>query len=113
MEERREAVRTLRENLETLGLTERADVLVTDAASSELWGPGPWDVILADPPYAEPPDRLVDAAAGGLAPGGKLVLEHSARTPSPEGTETLALWKERRYGDTRVSIYRRIDGEPA
>ena len=73
---------------------------------------GPFDLIMADPPYA-----LVDTGAapralaglvdaGLLAPGGRLVLEHASRS-TPPAIAGVSLEDERRYGDTTVCFYLR------
>jgi 16S rRNA (guanine966-N2)-methyltransferase len=102
------ARRTLRANLEALGLSSRARVVAGDAMTSDAWARGPFDLIFADPPYdAAVQHRLVEKAASILRADGVVALEHSARGPAPEAPETLALWKSRRYGDTEVTLYRR------
>jgi 16S rRNA (guanine966-N2)-methyltransferase len=70
----------------------------------------PFDLMFADPPYslvstgAAP--RALDAlgAAGLLADGAWLVLEHSSSDEPPEMTN-FTLRDSRRYGDTAVSLY--------
>jgi len=108
VERDRAALRALRRNLEALGLRGRARVVAGDAASALALAPGPWDLILADPPYAEgAADRVVAAAARLLVPGGVLALEHAADDPAPDPPESLAVWKSRRYGRTRLTLYSR------
>lgn len=78
-----------------------------------LVGRGPFDLVFFDPPYAMPLDApLRQALATAVAPGGLLVVERSARSVDPP-IEGLSLVDERRYGDTRLSLYRRDAQEPA
>jgi 16S rRNA (guanine966-N2)-methyltransferase len=75
-----------------------------------LLGLGPAGLVLADPPY----DKGLVAAAvalagehGFLAPGGRLVVEHSPREAPPESPAGLELADRRAYGQTRLSFYTR------
>lgn len=112
VEKDRRAVRSLRRNLEALGLRSRARVIVSDADAPSSLAPGPWDLILADPPYDRGPSpRLVAEAGRLLVPGGVLALEHGGDELPPDAPEGLALWKSRRYGRTRVTLYSRTAEE--
>ncbi len=111
----RQAVTTIRENIEALGLAgPRATVVRTDAARWLRSAP-PTNLILADPPYAyrEWPDLLtllepVLGPAGGIA-----VLESGAALDLGPGWEVL---REKHYGGTVVTVARparSITGSPA
>lgn len=78
---------------------------------------GPYDVILADPPYDEP--ALLLATLGAIAaPGppphrgailrgtGVLVAKHASRTVLPAEIGLLRSARERRFGDSRLTFYR-------
>jgi 16S rRNA (guanine966-N2)-methyltransferase len=95
-----------------LGVVDRT-VFVGATVHKALVGRGPFDLVFFDPPYAmvlEEPLRTALAAA--VAPGGLLVVERSARSTDPL-IEGLSLVDERRYGDTRLSLYRRDAQESA
>lgn len=68
-----------------------------------------FDVIFADPPWrAGLEERIVNEAAGLLAPGGLLVLEAFHKTPPPEPPGPDVHVKDtRRYGDTSLIFYER------
>jgi 16S rRNA (guanine(966)-N(2))-methyltransferase RsmD len=67
---------------------------------------GPFDIVVADPPYDAPwVAEALDAAAGHLAAGGVLVLEHAWRRSAPE-VPSLRLVRTRRAGDSALSTYR-------
>jgi 16S rRNA (guanine966-N2)-methyltransferase len=112
VESSREALAVVRANVASLGMTASTQVLACDArdAARRLAGGEPFDLVLADPPWAlvdsgEAPRVLSSIAAGGLlAQGARVVLEHSARTPAPAiaGLEASAT---RRYGDTALTFY--------
>ncbi|MGH3772420.1 MAG: RsmD family RNA methyltransferase, partial [Pseudonocardiaceae bacterium] len=112
VESDRRAAAVLRRNVEALGLGGRggtaARVSTADVPAALRGDPGlPYDVVLADPPYA-----LADAALGGvlsalagggwLAPAALLVVERPVTAPTlawPVGVNALT---HRRYGDTVV-----------
>lgn len=84
-----------------------------DATRLGLCRGEPFDLIFADPPYGKGLGMaaLTSARAGGwIAPGATLVLEESAdlEVTPPEG---LDLCDDRRYGETRILIFRDIPGE--
>jgi 16S rRNA (guanine966-N2)-methyltransferase len=109
VERDREALAALRRNLEALGMRGRARVVVGDALQASALAPGPWRLILADPPYAgSAAARIVEEASRLLVPGGCLALEHAADVPLPGPPDSLAVWKSRRYGRTRVTLYSRL-----
>ncbi len=112
------ARRVLEENLRSLDLMGRATVWPLDVPR----GLGRMkdvlaraDLVLADPPYGGGPARATLAAlgAGGvLAPGTRVVLEHHAKDEVPEASGGLARVRQRRYGETTVSIYQ-VAARPA
>jgi len=90
----------------------RADAL---GAFSRGMVAGPFELILADPPYAaRAAERFLEAvaAAGAVSAGGRLVLERAARDPGgPVSCGGLSLARSARYGDTRLDFY--LAGAPA
>jgi hypothetical protein len=111
-ESARAALRALRENVATLGLGSRVTVVPGDALEPSPSTRGPFDLILADPPYdAAVEQRLVEESAKRLAPRGVLALEHAADRPAPEAPSGLAIWKARRYGGTSLTLYVRVAEE--
>jgi 16S rRNA (guanine966-N2)-methyltransferase len=99
----RRAVRRLRLCVEALQLQERVSVRCADslhpAADAEAF-----DLVLADPPYAQELEPWVGALAGRAREC--LVLEHDAKKPAPAPPEGFEL-NSRRYGGTALSFYRR------
>lgn len=111
VESARPALAALRENLASLGLGDAARVvpLPAERAHADVERDGPFELVLADPPY----DRLGEAASfllrlasapGALAEGVRVVLEHAARAPAP-ALPPLEHRTTRTYGDTAVSLY--------
>jgi 16S rRNA (guanine966-N2)-methyltransferase len=109
LERSRDALRVLRGNLTDLGLEERARVLPggVSAGLDRLAGePARYDLAFADPPYGtEDLAALATRVAGLLVPGGDFVLERAAGETAPL-VSGLALRKDRRYGDTGITLYR-------
>jgi len=113
VERSRPALLALRENLAALALAGRSRVVAADAMAAPSAAAGPFDLVLADPPYAAGLEaRIVEEAVARLAPGGVLALEHTARNAPPDPPEGLAVWKTRRYGHTSITLYVRLaEGE--
>lgn len=124
VESSRRAVAVIRRNLGDLGLEEppgRALVRGIDArtfcAAPEG---GPFDVVLADPPYDLPAEALAACvgdlhAAGGLRPGARVVLERDRRgVEALEAARPAAVASERvrAYGDTVLVWWRASDEVP-
>jgi 16S rRNA (guanine(966)-N(2))-methyltransferase RsmD len=112
VESARPALAALRENLASLGLEGAARVVARPVAACASAGalPGPFDLVFADPPYAAladvPPAVSALVAAGALAPGARVVVEHAARDAAPD-IAGLSRRPTRTYGDTAVTIYDR------
>ncbi|HRO30956.1 MULTISPECIES: 16S rRNA (guanine(966)-N(2))-methyltransferase RsmD [Micrococcaceae] len=66
-------------------------------------GAGPWDLVLADPPYPLEGPALtatLERIAAVMAPGGLLVLERSVRSVEPEWPAGIEVLEARTYGET-------------
>lgn len=99
----------IRHNLALASVADRARVLRLSVERALPVLVGPYDLVLADPPYAEAdvPGLLGRLDSEGLvAPEGRIVVEHSSRLVAPDKAAGFGLWKRRRYGDATVSIYR-------
>ena len=96
------------------GTVVRADALSfldTDPAACG----GPFSACVADPPYAQPLlapalDRLGDARRGWLTHGAIVVTTHFWRDNPPQTAGELVAYRERRFGETMLTFYRRRDG---
>lgn len=94
------------DNLDRTGLSPRAKLwrMRVDKALPLL--PGQYDLILADPPYADAHITAVLAQLGGLiAARGLVAVEHASRSPLADEFPGLRLWKRRRHGDATLSLY--------
>jgi 16S rRNA (guanine966-N2)-methyltransferase len=99
VERNRAAARLIRAAGEELG----ASLTVMVGDSTRVAPAGPFDLVLLDPPYAEPLDTVLPPFAHRVR--GTLVLEHASRV-QPIEVPGLVLHDTRRYGDTALSFYR-------
>lgn len=109
------ACRVIAANLAQTGLAERGRVVRADVLA---WlrdparaGEPPWDLVVADPPYADI-ELLADTlvAVGPLvARDARVVAKHFWRDAPPARAGLLASERERRFGETALTFYRRAD----
>lgn len=111
------AIRAIRANLQRAGL-DGADRAVVVRADVSAWlrdagraGEPPVDIAVVDPPYDE-----VDALAAALgaigpllAPGARVIAKHFWRSAPPASIGLLASERDRRFGETALTFYRRRD----
>ncbi len=115
VESGRDALAAIRANVASLGVEDRARVIAVavERASAQLAADAPFDLVFADPPYADLESAAHGIAAlvtaGVFADGAVLVLEHSSKSTAPEipGLAQDAERGTRRYGDTAVTFYSR------
>jgi len=122
VESARPAVQAIAENARALGLERRVHVVPTsvERAAKAAGAFGPFDLVFADPPYAQVSSGdapraivgLLGVSPGLLTPGAVLVLEHAKGDPPPE-LPGLVMEETRRYGDTSLSFYRLPPPDPA
>jgi 16S rRNA (guanine966-N2)-methyltransferase len=102
------ALGALQRNLDLLGVGGEVEVVRRDAlrylAESHAV---PFDVVLADPPYAAGAESALLATVGAaLRPGGWFALQHDGRVPMPP-TAGLHAYSARRFGATVVDFFYR------
>ena len=101
------ARRCIRANIEALGAGDQAQLLGRDLnrGFGFLTGLGPFDLLLADPPYQRGwIDRLVSGLdLRVLAPGGRLAIEADIREAAQQ-TPAWRVLKQRAYGQTMITI---------
>ncbi|HEU4685900.1 MAG TPA: RsmD family RNA methyltransferase, partial [Nitrospira sp.] len=102
----------LKKNLAACQLTERAVVRTTAAETffqRSDWWEGPYDLVFADPPYADADalEAFEDACnLGLLSADGVLVIERLAKASLPTAFARTQLVKRYVYGDTALFVYR-------
>jgi len=115
-----DAVRTIASNLVRTSLdgpdvrVVRSDALAWLAGAAAR-ARGPYDVVIVDPPYDASElllvalERLAEPGAGLLSPTAVVVAKHFWRDPPPASVGLLASERERRFGETALTFYRRAD----
>ncbi|HEX2756198.1 MAG TPA: 16S rRNA (guanine(966)-N(2))-methyltransferase RsmD [Candidatus Limnocylindrales bacterium] len=76
-----------------------------------------FDLVLVDPPYAETELltrvlEILGADHAPLAPDARVVAKHFWRDRPPERIGRLAHERDRRFGETALTFYRRTGSEP-
>jgi 16S rRNA (guanine(966)-N(2))-methyltransferase RsmD len=111
------AIRVIRENLERTGFaaSERATIVRADAIAwlrdaARTGEPAP-DLAVVDPPYDDTTvlGATLEALGPLLAPGGRVVAKHFWRDAPPATVGLLASERERRFGETALTFYRRLE----
>ena len=113
------AVAAIERNLERTSLAARARVVRRDVAAfladpAGLQPEAPFGLVFADPPYERTAElartigSLGDHDAGWLAPGALVVAKHFWKAAPPAHVGHLELARGRRFGETAVSVYRRV-----
>ncbi len=112
------ATRVIGENLRRTRLAGRARVKRRDALAwladpAGAAADGPFDMVLVDPPYTDTASllRALELTGEHVRPGGRVVAKHFWRDPPPARVGLLASERERRFGETALTFYRRL-GSP-
>jgi len=109
------AVRAIRENLETVGFSELARVHQTQVETAIRSSREPYDLILFDPPYADPEiHALLEAlsSSGAVMDGTIVAVGHTPRIVLPDQLGQMQRLRLRCHGDSCFSVYDVVmDGE--
>jgi 16S rRNA (guanine966-N2)-methyltransferase len=106
------ATRVIETNLARAGLADRAHVIRADVLSWLAREPAErHDIALIDPPYDEPDAlaRALELVGPTISPAGIVVAKHFWRSAPPARSGLLASRRERRFGDTALTFYRRAE----
>lgn len=114
VESNRDALKLLQQNLELCHIGDELAVLSLTVQQflnhSDRWN-GPYDIVFADPPYAEAselPSWLAEPCTDDLfTQDSWLVIEHAAKTALPLSMGYFQFLRRYRYGDTALSLYSR------
>lgn len=104
----REQVAVIRQNLKTVGFTEKARVHQMSVNTFIERAKEPADLIVLDPPYADPeilPTMELLESSKLVQSGTIVVLGHSPRVAPPDTIGRLEALRHRCHGDTCFSIY--------
>jgi len=112
------ACRTIAENLRRTRLAAdsrvvRRDVVAWLADPAGAAADAPFDLVLVDPPYADTAGlvRALDLVGPHVRDGGAVIAKHFWRDAPPARLGMLASERERRFGETTLTFYRRTDEE--
>lgn len=100
----------IRQNLEKTRLADKAHVYCCDVAKAIRFLDKEYSIILMDPPYSDPSiGELIAKLATSTLVGTKsiLVVTHSPRLTLAPAYGSLSLVKERRHGDSCISVYQK------
>jgi 16S rRNA (guanine966-N2)-methyltransferase len=113
------AIRVIKANLAKVGLAERGTVVraevvawIRTTAPTKSAAAGPtWTHAFVDPPYADTAllERVLETVGPLMVPGGRVVAKHFWRDIPPATTGLLASERERRFGETTLTFYRRLE----
>jgi 16S rRNA (guanine(966)-N(2))-methyltransferase RsmD len=110
------AAAVIAENLARTHLGGERARIVRGEALAWLLGPeavtaGAFDIVIVDPPYTETGllAAALDAVGPRLSAGARVVAKHFWRDPPPPHPGLLASERERRFGETTLTFYRRAE----
>lgn len=106
-----DAVKLMQKNLKACQLTNRADVRAGAAQiffQHPEWWQGPYDLLFADPPYADV--SAVDLVLRAwrldlMSPDGRIIIEQAARQELPAVADGGKLIRRYAYGDTALFVF--------
>ncbi len=110
VDQRKKCCDLIKSNLEKTGDMHRAHIYCCSVNRALTFLDKSYDIIFLDPPYSNPcvNDLLTNLAKSKLLKGNcTIVVCHANRFPLSSHYDGLSLIKERRYGDTFVSIYQK------
>ena len=108
-------ITVLNRNITACGAANACAIIRDDfAAAARRAGPrAAFDLVVVDPPYDNADlAAIADAAASALAPGGRLVVEHSRRRDTPATAGDTSRTRVLVAGDSALSFYTRARAIP-
>src|ERR1700689_3127211 len=108
VEQHRPTADALRGTAQALGLADRTTVLAMPADRAARMVAGRYDLVFADPPYAQPYPAAAFATLrerGAIDERSLIVYEHSSREPAP-ADPALAVQREAAYGEVALAFLR-------
>ena len=100
----------IKENLKNTGLAGQAHVYCVSITKALSFLKKRYGIMLLGPPYADISVVAVVeqlAISGLVGAGSTIVVEHSFRLPLSEAYGNFRLVKDRRHGDTIISVYQK------
>ena len=100
----------IKQNLDDIGFSQKAHVYCCSVAKALTFLGDKYDIVFMDPPYSDTSvgSMVAQLASSRLVTGESMVVvSHASRFPLQQSYNGLSLIKERRYGDTCISIYQK------
>jgi 16S rRNA (guanine966-N2)-methyltransferase len=110
VENGRKALQALRHNVHTIGLG--GTVIESNVADYLARANHRFHLVFLDPPWDLSTDAVEEDLVGLdrlLLPGGEVVISRRHTDGVPEGPETWRVATEKRYGDTRIIRYEKVE----
>ncbi len=110
VDHRKKCCDIIRHNLEKTGGLDKAHIYCCSVNRAVTFLNNSYDVVFIDPPYSDPStNKLLVKLANSKLVGenARVVVCHANRFPLSSDYDRLHLVKQRRYGDTFISIYQR------
>ena len=103
-----DAAAVVKKNLQATKLTDRGTLLQRDALDFCRHPMGKFDLVFLDPPYAAGLlDSVLPAVTTLVNRGGTIICETAPETELPETVGEFTLVRDKRYGKSRIRLYRR------
>jgi 16S rRNA (guanine966-N2)-methyltransferase len=100
----------IKQNLYKVGFSQKAHVYCCSVAKALTFLDSKYDIVFMDPPYSDPSINHVAmqlANSKVIDDKSLIVISHASRFPLQQSYDGLSLIKEKRHGDTCISIYRK------
>jgi 16S rRNA (guanine966-N2)-methyltransferase len=98
----------IKQNLGKAGFTQKSHVYCCNVSKALTFLDGDYDIIFLDPPYSDMTigNLLMQLDSSKyISDESLIVIPHASRSPLADGYGKLHSIKERRHGDTCISIY--------
>jgi 16S rRNA (guanine966-N2)-methyltransferase len=112
VENGRKALQSLRENLKTVGLG--GSVIEASVAHYLQRANHRFHLVFMDPPWPQPTEQMEEELARLdrlLVPGAVVVVSRRHDDRAPEPPENWRVAADKRYGDTRIIRYEKIEDD--
>lgn len=117
VESDRKHIKILKENLKSCNIIQQSEVLSIDIykiIETFSFESRPFDIVFADPPYnIANIDILLQKIITNvnIADYGVMVVEHSSRVFLPGTLNGFDKYRDYKYGDTTLTVYRKLSGK--
>lgn len=107
VENNKSAKSVVERNIAKCGFNERSHVFLADAQAFAA-SCGRYDIVFLDPPYGKGlVEKILPVIESRLNANALIACETSASEELPQKTGSLSVIKSRRYGKTKITLYRK------